>query len=80
MTLEAIKDAISNLREEDKASLVAWLKEQDAEAWDKELEQDFSEGERGAALIEKWDAEIKSGKSLPLEEFLVQRESGSKNK
>jgi hypothetical protein len=30
------------------------------------------------ALLEKWDAEIKAGKSVPLEEFLAQREKAHK--
>lgn len=80
MTLDAIKDAISSLPEEEKASLVTWLKQQESEAWDREIEQDFSEGGRGSALLEKWDAEIKAGESMPLEDFLAQRGSGSKNR
>jgi hypothetical protein len=30
------------------------------------------------AMLEKWDAEIKTGKSMPLEEFLAQREKAYK--
>jgi hypothetical protein len=80
MTLEAIKQAISALPPEDKTSLMAWLRQQEAEAWDKQIELDFSEGGAGAPILEKWDAEIKAGKSAPLEEFLAEQEAGRKAK
>jgi len=78
MTLEGIKQAIAELPEGERTSLVAWLNEQDAKAWDMQIEDDFSEGGVGMAMIEKWDAEIKAGKSIPLEEFLAQREKAHK--
>jgi hypothetical protein len=80
MTLEAIKQAIKKLPDREKTSLVAWLRQQDAEAWDKQIAEDFSEGGPGSALLEAWDAEIKAGKSVPLEEFLAQRETTRKSK
>jgi hypothetical protein len=80
MTLEAIKQAITELPEQEKTSLVAWLNEQDAKAWDKQIEEDFSEGGAGMAVLERWDAEIKAGRSVPLEEFLAQRETTRKAK
>ncbi len=80
MTLEAMKQAITELAEPEKTSLVAWLNEQDAKAWDKQIEADFSEGGAGMALLEMWDAEIKAGRSVPLEEFLAERETGYKAK
>jgi hypothetical protein len=79
MTLEAIKQAITELPEGDKTSLVAWLNEQDAKAWDKQIENDFSEGGAGLALLETWDAEIKAGGSVPLDEFLAQRAAARKS-
>jgi hypothetical protein len=78
MTLEAIKQAITELPAEAKTSLVTWLNEQDAKAWDRQIEADFSEGGAGMALLESWDAEIKAGKSMPMEEFLAQRETARK--
>jgi len=51
MTLEAIKQAITELPEQEKSSLVAWLNEQDAKAWDNQIEEDFSEGGAGMALL-----------------------------
>ena len=80
MTLEAIKAAIEELPETEKASLAAWLLRQDAEAWDKQIEADFSEGGPGMALLEAWDAEIQSGGSVPLEEFLAKQETTPKAK
>ena len=70
MTLDAIKQAIGELPEVEQASLVTLLNEQDAKAWVKQLETDFSEGGAGQALIESWDAEIKAGGSIPLEDLL----------
>jgi hypothetical protein len=75
MTLEAIKEAIAELPETEKISLVSWLNTQDDLAWDRQMESDFSEGGAGMALIETWDAEIKKGQSLPLEKFLDQSET-----
>ncbi len=80
MTLEAIKQAIKALPRREKSSLVAWLKQQDAETWDKQIEEDFSEGGAGAGLLEAWDTEIKGGKSVPLDDFLKERETARKAK
>jgi len=79
MTLEVIKQAIAELPQREKTSLVAWLNERDARAWDQQIEDDFSEGGAGTALLEKWDAEIKAGKSMPLEEFLAQQEKAQQS-
>jgi len=78
MTLESIKQAVIELPGVEKTSLVAWLNEQDAKAWDEQTEADFSEGGAGMALLESWDAEIRGGGSEPLEEFLTQRETAHK--
>ena len=80
MTLEAIKAAIAELPEPERASLAAWLIRQEAEAWDKQIEADFSEGGAGTPLLESWDAEIKAGGAVPLEEFLSQQEVSRKAK
>jgi hypothetical protein len=80
MTLEAIKRAIAELPEQEKTSLAAWLNEQDADAWNNQIEEDFSAGGAGMALLERWDAEIKAGGSVSLEEFLAQRETARKAK
>ena len=74
MTLESIKAAIEELPEAERTSLAAWLLRWDSAEWDKQLEADFSEGGAGMPLVEKWDAEIKAGGSVPLEDFLSQEE------
>jgi hypothetical protein len=70
MTIEAIKEAIAELPEAEKVSLADWLNAQANAAWDRQISADFSEGGAGDALIAEWDAEIASGKSIPLDEFL----------
>ena len=80
MTVDAIKQAIAELPGTERASLVAWLYEQDAEAWDKQMEADFSEGGAGMALLEAWDAEFKRGEVVALEEFLAQRKTARKTR
>ena len=75
MTLEAIKAAIAELPETERASLATWLVRQDAADWDKQIEADFSEGGSGTPLLERWDAEIKAGDAVPLEEFLARQEA-----
>lgn len=73
MTLEAIKEAIAELPDREKTSLVSWLNAQDAEAWNRQIEADFSEGGAGVALLEQWDSEIAEANSISLDEFLRQR-------
>jgi len=80
MTLEAIKAVIAELPEAERASLTAWLLRQDSEAWDRQIEADFSEGEAGMSLVERWDSEIKAGETAPLDEFLSGREDRRKLK
>ena len=57
MTLEAIKEAIIQLPEEERLALEAWL----ADAWDAQIEKDFSPGGAGLALLEEVDAQIEAG-------------------
>jgi len=80
MTLDAIKQAIAELPENERASLVAWLSKEDARAWDKQIEADFSEGGAGMASLDRWGAEIKAGGAMPLEDFLDQQGAGRKPK
>jgi len=57
MTLEAIKEAIVQLPEEERLALESWL----ARAWDAQIEQDFSPGGAGMTLLEEVDAQIEAG-------------------
>ena len=68
MTVEAIKNAISDLPPEDRHSLASWLNELEYDAWDKQMVNDFSPGGRGMALLEKVKREISEGKTLSFQE------------
>jgi len=58
MTVEAIKAAIEDLSEPERRKLAEWLEERDEQAWDAEMERDFSPGGRGHHLVEKIDQQI----------------------
>jgi hypothetical protein len=51
MTVEAIKDAIAHLSEQERQQLADWLEEVAEEAWDREMETDLAPGGRGAHLL-----------------------------
>ncbi len=70
MTVEAIKEAITVLAPDEKTRLAAWLLQQDMEEWDRQMEQDFSPGGRGMALLEEAEADVHEGRAKPLDEFL----------
>jgi hypothetical protein len=53
MTVEAIKDAIRQLPEGERASLAAWINEMEYDEWDKEMLKDFSPGGRGMEWVEE---------------------------
>jgi len=63
MSVEAIKDAILALPEQEQIELEEWL----ADRWDAQMERDFSPGGRGAKLMERVDAEIDAGKFRSLD-------------
>jgi hypothetical protein len=65
-TVEAIKEAIAALPDDDKVRLAAWLNLQTMDEWDKEMLRDFSPSGRGYHLVEKVKAEIHSGKFRPM--------------
>jgi hypothetical protein len=79
MTLEAIKEAITELPDTEKTSLASWLNAQDTEKWDRQIEADFSEGGAGTAPLEQWDSEIANGESISLDEFLRQRQAPTRS-
>lgn len=72
MAVEAIKEAIAELPAEQKTSLAAWLLQQDTEEWDKQIEEDFSQGARGMALLEEAEADVRAGRVKPIDEFLAE--------
>lgn len=70
--MEAIKEAIAELPDDERHSLAVWLNEMDYDDWDKEMVQDFSPGGRGMAWAEKVKREIAEGRALPFEGGLAQ--------
>jgi hypothetical protein len=73
MTVEAIKDAISGLPEEERHSLAVWLNELDYDAWDRQMVADFSPGGRGHHVVEKVKRDIAAGKARPMAEGFAER-------
>jgi hypothetical protein len=73
MTVEAIKDAIQQLPEEERTSLAAWLNEMEYDDWDQEMVRDFSPGGRGIKWVEQVNQEVTEGKSRPMEQGFRQR-------
>lgn len=53
MTMEAIKEAITELPWAEKTRLAAWLLQQDTEEWDRQIQEDFSCRGRGMTLLEE---------------------------
>jgi len=75
MTLEALKEAIAELPRNEKARLAAWLLRQDAEEWDRQIQEDFSPGGRGMTLLEEAEADAREGRAKPMDEFFAEVES-----
>lgn len=71
--MEAIKDAIARLSEEERKQVADWFDELEEEAWDRQMERDFANGGRGAHLLEKIDRQIDAGNFTSLEEGLRRR-------
>ena len=66
MTVDAIKEAIAGLPEQERASLAAWLIEREYDDWDRQMAQDFSRGGRGHHLVEKVEQQIATGEFTPM--------------
>jgi len=73
MTVEGIKAAIEQLSEADRRKLADWFEEMEEQAWDKQIEQDFSPGGRGMPLLAELERELAEGKTRPMEEGLAER-------
>jgi len=74
MTVEAIKAAIEELTEPERQALADWFDELEEQAWDAQMERDFSAGGRGHHLVEKINQEIDKGRFTPLVEGLRSRQ------
>ncbi|MCU1262060.1 MAG: hypothetical protein JWO80_4945 [Bryobacterales bacterium] len=73
MTVEAIKEAITELSEDERTSLAAWLVEMDYDEWDREMVKDLAPGGRGRAFLDQVQHEIAEGKARPIEEGFAGR-------
>ena len=69
MTVEAIKQAIASLSEQERASLAAWMIEQDYDEWDMQMARDFSPGGRGHQIVDKVNRDIDKGNFGPLKKL-----------
>jgi hypothetical protein len=67
-TVEAIKEAIAGLPEGDRAALASWLNLQTLDQWDREMQRDLAPGGKGAHLVAKVRAGIRTGKFRPMTE------------
>lgn len=75
MTVEAIKEAIAELPDEERAALASWLMTHEYDKWDKQMVEDFSPGGRGSHLVEKISRQIDEGKFRPMGEGFRQRQN-----
>ena len=66
MTVDAIKDAITGLPDEDRIALATWLSLQTMDEWDRQMARDFAPGGRGVHVMEKVKADIRAGKFGPM--------------
>jgi hypothetical protein len=73
MTLEAIKEAIQHLPEEERRELAGWFDAMEEVAWDEEMKRDLAPGGRGASLVQEIRREIAEGIAQPLEVGLAER-------
>jgi len=76
MTLEAIKEAITELPSHEKTRLAVWLLEQDREEWNRQIEEDFSPGGQGMALLEEAEADVREGRVKSMDQFLAEARAG----
>ena len=73
MTLQAIKEAIEHLPDEERRKLAGWFEGIEEQAWEDELKRDFAPGGKGEHLAQQVHQEISEGKAQPLEEGLANR-------
>ncbi|WP_045214166.1 hypothetical protein [Desulfonatronovibrio magnus] len=61
-TIEKIQDDILSLSDSEKLRLSKWLSELEARVWDQEIVDDFSQGGRANALLERVKSDYAAGK------------------
>jgi hypothetical protein len=72
MDVEAIKEAIYELTEDDRQSLAIWLNTLDYDAWDRQMAEDFSPGGRGSEWAARVRLQIAEGHARPMLEGFPQ--------
>jgi hypothetical protein len=65
MSLAEIKSAVDQLSPKEFAELVAFIRERDEDAWDKQFEEDVSAGKLDH-LAKKADTDFEAGRCTPL--------------
>ena len=65
MSILEIESAITQLPRGELAELISWLRQYEAEAWDRQIEEDLAAG-RLDRLLSEVDEEYKAGLAQPL--------------
>jgi len=71
MTLDALKEQIEHLPEQQQRDLLRWLDERDRDQWDAEMERDFAPEGPAPFLLEEAKADFEAGRFKPLDEVLA---------
>jgi hypothetical protein len=61
MSLAEIKSAVDRLSPKELAELATFIRERDAVVWDREIDQDFSDGARLRPVLEEVRADCRFG-------------------
>jgi len=73
MNPEAIETAIEELPEPERRKLADWFEELEEQAWDKQIEEDFSPSARGMPLLVELERELAEGETRPTEQGFAER-------
>jgi hypothetical protein len=73
MTLQAIKEAIEHLPEDERRKLANWFEGMEDAVWDDQIERDFSSGGDGERLLNEVRREAAGGSARPLADGLAER-------
>jgi len=61
MSLAELKQAVHELSPRDLAELSSFIREEDAKAWDDQIDEDFAEGGRLRGLIDEVRDDVRRG-------------------
>lgn len=80
MTVEAIKEEISQLSDLERRDVLNWLQELEEQLlWDRQIERDFSSGGPGMRLLHQAEEDFRAGRTKPLSELLDEPEQSTPN-